>query len=91
MFWGTEGYGSTVSEMEGERGTIYGGVGGVGARAAVEFGSRIVCKIVQMAQVLAERLFSEVGPERDLCRVGEVGWWERMRNGAGDVEDAHRG
>lgn len=82
MFGGTEGHGSTVSEMEGERGTIYGGVAvrAVGARTAVEFGSRIVCKIVQVAQVLAERLFSKVGPERDLCRIGEVGWWERVRN-----------
>lgn len=26
MFWGTEGYGSTVSEMKRESGTIYGGV-----------------------------------------------------------------
>lgn len=77
MLWGAEGNGSTVSEMKGKRGTVYCGIAvrAVGARTregAIEFRSRVICKIIQMTQMLAERLFGKISPERDFGRIGEV-------------------
>lgn len=77
MLWGAEGDGSTVSEMERKRGTIYCGVTVRAVRArtregAIGFRSRIIWKIIQVTQMLAKRLFGKISPERDFCRIGEV-------------------
>ena len=78
MLWGAKRDGGTVGKVEWECGPIYG----VAAVRAVSAGARaggilfcrsVVCDVVQVAEVLAEGLFCQVGPERDFGWICEVG------------------